>query len=297
MWFAKALSQAGHHVVMPLRGAAGSYVSGARATRVAALGQFGDVVWDCSFGSANFLAVARTGQWDLLCHHAAQVGDYHSAEFDVAGALAENTREFPSILRAMSGLHGVVVTGSVFEQDEGAGTPPMNAFSAYGLSKGLTVQAIRYQCATVGINLGKFTIPNPFGPFEEPRFCAYLARSFLKGEVPDVRTPLYVRDNIHVDLLAARYAMACTEVASATAPLRFNPSGYVESQGRFARRFAEELSSRLGRTCAVTLGLQTELTEPIMRINTIACDGEVPDWNETAAWNAVAEYALQHYKP
>ena len=54
--------------------------------------------------------------------------------------------------------------------------------------------------------LGKFVIPNPLGPFEEPRFCAYLIRQWQAGEAAEVRTPAYVRDNIHVDLLAAAYA-------------------------------------------------------------------------------------------
>ena len=65
------------------------------------------------------------------------------------------------------------MTGSVFEQDEGVGNAPMAAFSPYGLSKGLTAQAFRYGCGTLDVPLGKFVIPNPFGPFEEPRFCHY----------------------------------------------------------------------------------------------------------------------------
>jgi len=47
------------------------------------------------------------------------------------------------------------------------------AFSPYGLSKGLTAQAFRYWCGALDVPLGKFVLPNPFGPFEEPRFCHY----------------------------------------------------------------------------------------------------------------------------
>ena len=53
---------------------------------------------------------------------------------------------------------------------------------------------------------GKFVIPDPF--FEEPRFYNYLVQSWLKAEVPAVRTPLYVRDNIPVDLLASRLRLS-----------------------------------------------------------------------------------------
>jgi hypothetical protein len=46
----------------------------------------------------------------------------------------------------------------------------------------------------------------PSRTLEEPRFCAYLIRSQRNGAVTRVNTPNYVRDNIHVSLLAAAYA-------------------------------------------------------------------------------------------
>lgn len=290
LWFARALHAAGHSVVMPLRGTADSYGAGVRADRVRALAAHGEVVWECSFGSPRFLDLAASGEWDLLCHHAARVGDYRSAGFDVTGAVAENTLALPEVLAAMRGLRGVVLTGSVFEADEGAGSKPLRAFSPYGLSKGLTGQVVRHWCEVAGLPLGRFVIANPFGPFEEPRFGAYLMRCFLRGEVPEVRTPLYVRDNIHVDLLAARYAGFCAELAGGTVWRRLNPSGYVESQGGFAQRFAHEMSARLGRPCEVRLGTQTDFSEPLMRVNTDPAAPEVPGWDEAAAWDGVAAF-------
>ena len=56
-----------------------------------------------------------------------------------------------------------MLTGSVFEQNEGAGEPPLVAFSPYGLSKGLTAEVVRHRCREFGIRYGKFVIPNPFG--------------------------------------------------------------------------------------------------------------------------------------
>lgn len=293
MWFAHALAAAGHHVVMPLRGASDAYSQGMRAQRVSALKDFGDIVWDCTFGGPRFLDVARTGTWDVLCHHAAHVGDYRNLNFDVAGALAENTHEFPAVLAGMAGLQAVILTGSVFEQDEGAGNPPLRAFSPYGLSKGLTAQAVRFHCEVAGLPWGKFTIPNPFGPFEEPRFGAYLLRCFLADEVAEVRTPLYIRDNIHVDLLALRYVAFVAALLAAGRPMTLNPSGYIESQGGFAQRFGREMAPRLGRECRVALGTQTEFAEPLIRINTDPGGAESAAWNEAASWDAIAEKAKQ----
>jgi nucleoside-diphosphate-sugar epimerase len=278
-------------VVAPLKGSFGSY-SGLRGERVTELKRIVEVVDNCPFGSASFIDLASTGNWDLLSQHAARTGDYRNPEFDVLGAVAENTHNLVAVIRAMStrGLGGVVLTGSIFEQDEGAGDAPLRAFSPYGLSKGLTWQFYRFLSQTMGFPLGKFVIPNPFGPFEEPRFCNYLIQSWFKGEVPTVRTPLYVRDNIHVDLLAAAYASFVNKVPAQKGVIRLNPSFYVESQGAFAARFATEMAPRLGIACPVTPLLQTEFGEPMVRINTDRVDGAAFGWSEAAAWDAEAEF-------
>jgi UDP-glucose 4-epimerase len=182
LWFARALCAAGHQVVAPLRRPREEYRGDVRAERVALLGRVAECRFGVHFGDHRFLDLCRSGRWDLLCHHAAEVGDYRSPSFDVAGALAANTRNFPDILRALRDVRGVVVTGSVFEANEGAGTAPLQAFSLYGMSKGMTADLVRHYCEMAGIAFGKFVIPNPFGPFEEPRFCAYLIRQWRAGQ-------------------------------------------------------------------------------------------------------------------
>ena len=288
LWFARALHAAGHHVVAALRQSREDYCDGVRAARVTELGRAAECAFGLTFGDEKFLDLSRSGPWDVLSHHAAQVGDYRSASFDVVGALASNTRNFSDVLRSMRSLRGVVLTGSVFEANEGAGTEPMRAFSPYGMSKGLTAEFVRFWCETIGIALGKFVIPNPFGPFEEPRFCAYLMRQWRAGQVAEVRTPAYVRDNIHVDLLADAYAAFVGSVVAEPGFVRANPSGYVETQGAFAERCAREIGQRTGMDCRVSLSHQTEFPEPLVRINTDRT--EVSGWSETAAWDGVSAY-------
>jgi UDP-glucose 4-epimerase len=289
LWFARSLAAAGHTIVAPLKG---SDYSGLRGERVAQLMRVAEVIKDCPFGSTAFLDLASTGSWDILCQHAARTGDYRNPDFDISGALAENTHNVVAVLKAMSarGLTGVALTGSIFEQDEGAGDAPLRAFSPYGLSKGLTWQYYRFLSQTMGFPLGKFVIPNPFGPFEEPRFCNFLVGSWFKGEIPTVRTPLYVRDNIHVDLLAKAYAAFATEIPTQNGIIKLNPSFYVESQGAFATRFATEMAPRLGIACPVNLLQQSEFAEPMVRINTDRVDGAALGWSEAAAWDAEAEF-------
>jgi UDP-glucose 4-epimerase len=289
LWFARSLSAKGHAVVAPLKD---RDYSGLRGRRVAELRRVAEVVEECPFGSPRFLSLAEAYSWDLLCHHAAQTGDYRNPEFDVTAAVGENTHNLPTVLKTMldRDLAGVLVTGSIFEQDEGAGSTPLRAFSAYGLSKGLTWQFFRFLSETMDFSLGKFVIPNPFGPFEEPRFCNYLIQSWLKNEVPTVRTPLYVRDNIPVDLLAAAYAAFAEQLRSRRGVTRLNPSFYIESQGAFANRFATEMAPRLGVACPIVLLEQEQFDEPMVRINTDRIDGAAFGWSEKLAWDAEAEF-------
>lgn len=296
LWFARALAADGHRVIAALRRAEAAYGEDLRGRRVAALGEVAERVWDCPFGEARFRALAGSRAWDLLCHHAARVGDYRSPDFDVAGALAENTRELAQVLRLMAGrgLRGVVLTGSVFEADEGAGSAPLRAFSPYGVSKGLTAQVFRYWCGALGLPLGKFVIPNPFGPFEEARFCAYLLRCWTSGDTASVQTPAYVRDNIHVDLLAGAYARFANAVADGPLFIRTNPSGYVESQGSFAQRVATAVRERTGLACSLSFATQTEFAEPAVRLNTEPAAASVRGWDEAKAWDGFVDfYALR----
>lgn len=290
-WFAHALKGAGCEVVAPLRGAGADDREGARAERVRRLAGVAEIVEAAPFGSERFLALAARGGYDLLCHHAAQVGDYRSPDFDIAGALAQNTANLRATLGALSrgGLRGVLLTGSVFEADEGAGEAPLAAFSPYGLSKGLTAAVVAHRCREFGLRFGKFVIPNPFGPLEEPRFCAYLVRTWKKGEVAGVNTPDYVRDNIHVSLLAAAYAKFALGLADGAGRAKLNPSGYVETQGRFAERFAAAMRPRLGLACALALAQQTDFSEPTMRVNTDSAARYVDGWDEARAWDEAAE--------
>ena len=289
-WFAESLAAAGHDVVAPLRGNLDSPSDPARSERLRRLRGKVELVPACGFGSAKFLVVTRNCDFDVLCHHGAEVGDYRNPEFDIAGAAAANTLNLRTVLRTMGerGLKGVVLTGSIFEQDEGAGTRPLTAFSPYGVSKGLTAQVVRHRCHEAGLPFGKFVIPNPFGPLEQPRLGAYLARTWAAGGTAEIKTPNYIRDNIHVGLLAACYRRFVEETQRAPAFRKLNPSGYVESQGAFVERVAREIGRRTGRRCAVTLLRQTQFPEPIMRVNTDSAVRYADGWDEGAAWDDYA---------
>jgi nucleoside-diphosphate-sugar epimerase len=235
-----------------------------------------------------------------LCHHAADVTNYRSQDFDVIAALENNTRNVKSVLDALR-ANGrarprIVVTGSVFENEEGAGSEELPAFSPYGLSKSFTYHLFRYHATRAGLAIGKFVVPNPFGPYEEPRFTAYLMKTWFTGQKAVVNTPMYVRDNIHVSLLAKTYVKFAEKLADHPGLSRVHPSGYQESQGAFALRFASEMRPRLGLPCEVELMPQVDFEEPRVRINTDLIDGRSLGWDEARAWEAIAEYYKGMYR-
>jgi nucleoside-diphosphate-sugar epimerase len=288
-WFVRELVAAGHEVVAACRGD-GAY-EGLGAERVRMVRELCETHFGCAFGNEAFLALTKTS-FDVLCHHGAEAGDYRSPDFDPYGAAAANLYRLPEVLRALKerGCGRLMLTGSVFEANEGAGSAPLRAFSPYGLSKTLTAEAARFYAGREGFTFEKFVIPNPLGPFEGPRFTAYLMTTWLKGETARVQTPLYVRDNIHVSLLAKAYTAFVGENPAPGVTRRLNPSCYPGSQGAFAERVRREAAARLGRPCSLELGVQTEFPEPPARINTDVVDGDALGWSEKQAWDEFVAY-------
>lgn len=291
MWLARTLAGRGHTVIAAMRQDKDRY-SGLRLERLALVTERCRPIWTAPFGSLRFIdAIAREAPFDLLCHHGAETNGYKSADFDALAAVAANTKGLTDVLQALrdAGCRRIVLTGSVFEAGEGAGTTPLHAFSAYGISKSLTSQLFAFHAAQSGMALGKMVVPNPFGPYEEPRFTDYLMRCWREGKPALVKTPRYVRDNIHVSLLAEIY---CT--FASTLPqegfYKMGPSGYAERQGAFAARFAREIGSRLKLETPLQEIRQADFAEPPIRINTDVVHHVERDWDERAAWDELADY-------
>jgi UDP-glucose 4-epimerase len=248
-WFARCLAEAGHDVTATFRR---REYDGLRAERVSRVCEVAKPLWGVALGDV-------AGEYDVLCAHGAEAADYRSPDFDLEAAVLENTRNLDRIVACAP---RVVATGTFFEAMP----------SPYGRSKALTWEAFAAHGAA------KFVIPNPFGPWEEPRFTTYLARTWLEGGVASVNTPDYVRDNIHVRALADAYVRFVESVEQHAAP-----SQYRETQGAFAERFARELEPRLGVACRVELREQVDFSEPLELVNTEPVAGPEP-WDELAEW-------------
>ena len=294
-WFIHELAAAGHEVFATFTRPGFDQYDELRASRVSKIISHCTPIWNCSFGDETFLkAIKQEKHWDLICHHGAYVQDYKSLDFNVVAAVQSNTHNLKNVLQQMADVHcnRLLLTGSVFERDEGKGEHPLKAFSPYGLSKGLTAEIFKYWCQHFDFRLAKFVIPNPFGPLEEKRFTAYLINNWLNGNTPSVNTPDYVRDNIHISLLAKAYCQFAETQLKTDARGQLNPCGYIESQGEFAQRLATEMQDRLGKPCELKLMHQEVFDEPKIRVNYDSPDITAMNWNEIGAWDDLAEYYL-----
>lgn len=299
-WFVRTLVERGHQVSCTFTGATPDDYPGIRGERVAAIAAIATPVWGTRFGDDAFVRLIATSRFDLLCHHGAWVVNYRDAAFDVAAALANNTRNVLTTLAALreSGCRSLVLTGSVFEGGEGAGSDALPHFSPYGLSKALTAETIGFYAGRLGMTFGRFVIANPFGPFEEPRFTSYLFNAWRQGQTPGVKTPDYVRDNMPVGLLALYYREFCEAVtAHRGAAVKITPSGIVGSQGAFAELVAREASARLGRACSVVLEEQRDFSEPMIRIGTDRNPPLDRAYDLAAFWDAFVEFYASRFAP
>lgn len=264
-WFARELTDFGHDVTTTFRRPSVESYSGIRSKRVEEICRRCTPVFHCNFGDEKFLALCESG-FDVFCHHGAEVANYKHPDFDARNAVIANTCGGVQVLRNLSetGCSRMVLTCSVFEGGRGAGDPELSHVSPYGLSKAMTSQFFRFYAHRHRMKLCEFVIANPFGPMEDPKFTSYLFQCWLSNQTPSVRTPMYVRDNIPVSLMAQGYRF-CVE--SENAPLIFEPSGFIGSQQDFALRVARSVSPFLGKECKISSEVQSDFSEPLVRIN------------------------------
>ncbi len=270
LWLVRALVAAGADVLAVARGHPTGY-GALRRLRMERVARLASTRFETAFGSAGFLELLLEAEpFDVLSLHHAEVGDFRHPGYDALAAARANTLGIEAVLDRLRrrGLRRVVLTGSVFEADEGDGDRPLEAVGAYGLAKTLTASLVRHAAAAVGVELVKITLPSPFGAFQAGGLADHLLRAWQADEVPILRHPERVRDFVPIEFLAAHYAAVALGRMPA-AEGRANPSGHVESCAAFADRLAREMRPRLGRACHFTMADRPGADgEPRCRFNT-----------------------------
>ena len=290
-WFIRELAAAGHHVTAIFRKRPDEYSEAAAAPEGGSRFGGSRPIYDCSFGDARFLGLIAEEGWDFLCHHGADVTNYKSPDFDPLRPSKTTPIICRHVLEALgeAGCRRVLLTGSVFEAVKGAAPRDCPTFLRTDCPRPSQPGCFGYYCRRAGIGLGKFVIPNPFGPFEEPRFTGLSHEELVSRCQPSCSSPPTSATNVMCRCWRRFTARFAAEFP-ASGFTRINPSGYAESQGAFTLRLAQEMRPRLGLPCPVELKKQVDFPEPRVRINTDLPDVDDLGWDESAAWDEMARY-------
>ena len=290
-WFVNQLCENKHQVNCILTGSSLDDYSGVRKARLMLLEPSVNYIFSTRFGDENFINQVKAEEYDLICHHAAYVNNYKEPSFDVIEATKNNTNnvfQLMQVLQTVKCKH-LLLTGSVFEGSEGLAKDNSIHFSPYGLSKSLSYQVFDFYAKASNINIAKFVIPNPFGPYEEPRFTAYLMNKWKNNEVPHVGTPDYIRDNIPVALLANYYTHFCNDFINGKQS-KISPSSFAGSQGSFTQIVANEVKKRTNWNCEFVLDKQTNFAEPMDRIGVDKIAEVENDFSYSNFWDEFVNY-------
>jgi UDP-glucose 4-epimerase len=291
-WFARELAESGCEVHATFTGDKDSY-KGIRKKRFQTLNKNVQPIWSTKFGDENFFKLIKENSFDCFLHHGAYVTDYKNDAFDVQRAVNENCFNVNRAARylANAGCQFCVFTGTFTEPFEAIGDPNHKPFNLYSLSKHLSFEIFRYAFEKMDIKIGKFVMPNPFGPYEEARFTSYLVNEWSQGHCAKVFTPEYVRDNIHISLLSLAYLDYVRSLVGQFRP-RANPSGYVGNQKSFTLKFQQELQNRLNWKCDIDFLQQKTFPEPKIKVNFEDAAGRFETWSEQHAWDELVSYYL-----
>lgn len=249
--------------------------------------------FDASFGSEKFLKLLSTESFDLIALHGASIPNYKSPSFRIETAIAQNLNNIYSFFETLKNKKTpLLLTGTVFEKNEGGG---VDAASPYGLAKSLISEAFSYYSNIYGNPFYKFIVPNPFGVFEDQKYTFYLINEWMARKIPIVKTPDYVRDNIHVELLAECYALFVGKIIKGTDQKVMRPSGYVESQAQFTKRLSLQATKYLNLRCQFDIAEQADFSEPIVRHNSQQAKEIIPQFDEEQSWSNFFDYYRKKY--
>lgn len=295
-WILKELVFNGFDVI-PLFEENESKTVGIRKIRVLELSKLTRCYFNINYGSKIFFDfLSSLNKIDIFSHHFFYTKDYKSKEYDVLESLDISVGNINLLFKKLKklGCKFFVLTGSSFEGNEGKGDKELKPFSPYGLAKSLSSDIFKYYCSNYGIKFCKFVIPNPFGPYEEYKFTSYLADNWLNNQVAIIKTPDYVRDNIPVDLLAKSYSYFLKKIKDNNF-YKLNPSGYVETNLNFVKRFKKEFKKRLNLKCDYKVEKDLNLTEPLKRYNNDNMFKIIKGYDENVFWEDLINFYKNCY--
>ena len=288
MHFVEALKVAGHNVLCTCSKSINDY-SGIYQQRLQRIQQSADVLYSTRFGDERWVSLIKKHHFDIVCLHGAYTKDYQEENFDISLAYESNLNNIEDVFKAMStSKPKVIITGSIFAGHDNSN--PSLPFSLYGLSKKITSETFEAFGLTYGIDISTFVIPNPFGALDNHKLVHIFGKAWLRKEIPTLVIADYIRDNIHVELLALGYVFWLPKVANQLNTTKyFKPSGYCSTMHEFITLFAKEMKQRWNIPCDFESLHQPTHSQPTTLINSENLMKIIPEWKPNIAWDRLAD--------
>jgi len=293
-WIAKSLAKAGHLLICPLPRPSDSYKD-LKKKRLNALAEDSiQINYNSPYGSDQFMKLLSDGA-DLICFHGSVVKDYNSRDFSATEAIFANLNGVEKVIASIkaTGTTRVIWTSSVFEDAVSLDVPEDDCkppWYRYAISKKFSGLILQSLCNEKGIGFSRFVITNPFGPFEDPKICNFLARALIEKKPIEIRTPYYVRDMIHIGHLADSYLNLCQNLLSEKKVPELRPSEYSGRLIDFAKLFVQEIGQRLGYNTEISYAKSMVFDEPLSLINSVHVSSIIEPYQPDKEWDSLATF-------
>lgn len=290
-WFANELSSQGFEVICPLPRKIKDY-TGIKKTRLDFVRTKVSILFNCPLGSTDFLELCSK-PFDFLGFHASYVKNYHKNDFKISKAFEENLKNIELTLSVIKKhCRGIIYSSSIFENAINLETEDLSQYSLpwfnYAFAKKITYLSLKSLSEQNNISFKRFVITNPFGPYEDKKISYYIMKSIIEMKEISLRTPLYKRDMIHVQVLAKVYAMAFFELQNKNCS-EVRPSQYNVPIQEFAKIMLTEMS-RYTKTKTLNIGKQKEFFEPKELLNDQKVSDSCPNLDYEIIWSEYYKY-------
>jgi nucleoside-diphosphate-sugar epimerase len=288
---ARALRNADHKVLGTLTQQSSVYENNPLLSKRMSFSRVTNWATNFAVASADSLKQIEEFKPQIWLGHGAPIKGYRSPDFDFLSSLDQTISGLKDALAVFKSYGGelYVHSGTVFEADEGVGETPglsgvSEAVSAYGMSKNLVWNAIRFFCAQIDLPVLKVVIPNPIGRYEnEDRLMPLFSAKWKKGEIPEMRAAHLVRDQLPVEWLAQVYLKAI-ESFKGSGEKSFSvkikrPSGFVMTNHKFIELCQKEFKNRVPGLRFDCRFESIQTREPLERFNS----EPVPELRDTDA--------------
>ena len=270
-WFARELINLGFELCCPLPHEYDEYL-GVKKQRLDFIRDKATLVFKCPFGTNGFIELCKNHYYGMG-FHGFYMENYNNRNYKISSSLSQNLKNIETILEILQeNRTRIIYSSSIFEdainiEDDNNESTSIDWYN-YAFSKKVTFLALRSLCEQYGLTCQRFVITNPFGPYEDTKFCFHLMNSILKKNDFLIKTPFYTRDMIQVDLLAKLYANAFLDLNGENL-VEFRPSQYSMKIFEFAELFISEISKYCGYKISIIKGNQKTFNEPEILINDI----------------------------